>query len=394
MTNMKNILIFSTAYLPFVGGAEIAVKELTDRISGCEFDLITARLDRKLAKFERLGRVNVHRLGFGSKFDKFLLPFLGLWQALRLDKDRHYQIIFSLLASQASIAAAWFKVFCPGKKLILNLQEGDEEEHLKRYALGSDWLYNLLIRPWHLKVFKKADLAIAISGYLKQRALTAGVKCPVEIVPNGVDVKKFSIFNPPAGGQFSNKDLKNKLGIGNDEKIVITASRLVKKNAVGDIIKSLAYLPDSVKLLILGNGPDRKMLEDLAEELKLADRIIFQGAYANDDLPRYLALSDVFVRPSLSEGQGISFLEAMAAGVPVIGTPVGGIPDFLIDGETGLFCQVGSPKSIAEKVKILLDNNELADVIITNAGNLVKKNYDWNLISEKYEKIINCDSGL
>jgi len=380
---MKKILIFSTAYLPYVGGAEIAVKELTDRMLDYEFDLITARLDKKLPNFEKLGRVNVYRIGLGNKFDKFLLPFLGCWRALGLDKSRHYQIIFSLMASQASIAAAWLKMLHSGKKLLLNLQEGDEEEHLKRYVLGSDWLYSRLIKPWHLLVFKKADLVIAISESLKQRAAVNGVKCQLAVVPNGVDLKKFSIFN----FQFSIKDIKNKLGFSENDKVLITASRLVKKNAVDDVIKALEYLPENIKFLILGDGPDRKMLEDLVVKLKLQNRVIFKGAYDNDDLPQYLAIADVFVRPSLSEGQGIAFLEAMAAGVPVVATPVGGIVDFLTDNETGLFCKVNNPQSIAEQVKALLNNKELAEKIKTSASQLVEKDYDWNLIAVKMKKI-------
>ncbi|MDO8592360.1 MAG: glycosyltransferase family 4 protein [bacterium] len=384
---MMNIIIFSTAYLPFWGGAEIAVKELTDRIGGCEFDLITARLDRRLPKFERLGRVNVYRVGLGWRPDKFLLPFLGLWQALRLDKSCHYQIIFSLMASQASIAAAWFKMLCPEKKLLLNLQEGDEEEHLKRYALGSDWLYNRLIKPWHLLVFKKADLVVAISGYLKQRAQASGVKCEIEVVPNGVNMANYEL-------RITNYELRKKLGIGDKEKVVITVSRLVKKNGVEYLIEAMRYLPENVKLIIIGSGELELNLKSKIANLKLAGRVLMLGEIGNQSIPEYLSAADVFVRPSLSEGQGISFLEAMAAGVPIIGTPVGGIPDFLRDGETGLFCKANNPQSIAEQVKALLNNKELADKITASALRLVKEKYDWNFISEKYAKIFHCYSGI
>lgn len=393
---MRKVLIFSTAYLPFIGGAEIAVKELTDRMGDYEFDLITARLDRHLPKHEKIGRVNVFRLGWGGKFDKFLLPGLGLGRALALNRRQNYAIIFSLMASQASIAAVFFKIIQPAKKLILDLQEGDEEEHLKRYTLGSDILYNLLIRPWHLMVFKKADLIIAISNYLRLRALANGAKCPIEVVPNGVNLEKFAIsnfkvnFNPPAGGQ--TLKLKQELNIKETDRILITTSRLVKKNAVDDLIKSLKYLPVNVKLLILGHGPDRQMLDDLTRRLTLENRIIFLGQIGQADLVKYLALADIFVRPSLSEGQGISFLEAMAAGLPVIATPVGGIVDFLRDGQTGLFCEVKNPESIALKVKIYLADKDLTEKIKANASELVKNNYDWNLLALKmktnFEKII------
>ena len=83
---MKKILIFSTAYYPFVGGAEVAVKEITDRISATQFDLITARFRRNLPKVEKIGAVNVYRLGVGVPvLDKLFLPFWGAWFALRLN---------------------------------------------------------------------------------------------------------------------------------------------------------------------------------------------------------------------------------------------------------------------------------------------------------------------
>ncbi|KKS33620.1 MAG: Glycosyltransferase [Parcubacteria group bacterium GW2011_GWC2_42_12] len=397
---MKKILIFSTAYLPLVGGAEIAVKELTDRlagfpaqgaclparqepVSGWDFDLITARIKRQLTAQEKIGRVMVYRVGLGYKLDKFLLPILGLIKAIKLNGRNNYQIIWSIMASQASVAAAFLKIFFSTKKLVLNIQEGDEEEHLKRYVLGNNLLYKILIRPWHLLVFKKADYITAISADLKERARGNGAKATIEIIPNGVDVQRFI-------QEYKIEDLlvlKNKLGKLADNKFIITVSRLVLKNAVDDIIKALKYLPDNVKLLILGAGQDENSLKLLVQELKLGKRILFLGQVGHEELPKYLKISDVFVRPSLSEGLGNAFLEAMASGVPIIATPVGGIVDFLRDGETGLFCEVRNPGSIAEKIKIYLENKALTDKIKINGRELVIKNYDWDLIAKRMEKI-------
>lgn len=387
---MRRILIFSTAYLPHIGGAEVAVKEITERIGDFQFDLITARMDRKIPSTEKMGNINVYRVGFGFKtLDKFILPFLGCLKAAGLHKEGPYAITWSIMASQASIAAAFFKNKFPAVKLLLTLQEGDEEEHLKRYAFGSGFLYRVFIRPWHLLVFKRADYISAISNYLRQRALLYGIKAPVEIVPNGVDIKK---FQAPISN-FQKNEIKQKLGIKEGEKVIITASRLVEKNAVADIIDAMRYLQKSVKLLILGAGPLDKNLKLKTQDLKLQDRVIFFGKYDNDTLPSYLAISDVFVRPSLSEGQGISFLEAMAAGVPIIGTPVGGIPDFLKDPSTssgqatGLFCEIRNPKSIAEKGETLLENNELHQKIIANAKKLVREEYNWDRIVVRMRNI-------
>ena len=102
------VLIFSTAYYPFVGGAEVAIKEITDRAKDIEFDMITARLDSKLACFERIGNVNVYRLGFGLKhFDKWWLMKFGGWKAWWLNRKNKYDVSWSMMASWGGLAAWW-----------------------------------------------------------------------------------------------------------------------------------------------------------------------------------------------------------------------------------------------------------------------------------------------
>ena len=384
--NIKKVLIFSTAYFPFVGGAEVAVKEITNRIDNCVWALITARMDRKLPKQERVGNVDVYRVGTGWKtIDKILLPFLGFLKAVKLHKKNNYDIAWPIMASQASIAAAFFKIFKPKIKLLLTLQEGDEEEHLKRYVSGSNLLYKIFIQPWHLLVFKKADYVTAISNYLKERALKNGVKCEVEVVPNGVNVERFLIDD----FRFSIEEFRNKLGINGDEKVVITTSRLVKKNGIDDLIRAIAQT--TARLLICGIGEEEKELKKLVEDLKIGNRVLFLGQVDHKDLPKYLWMSDVFCRPSLSEGLGNSFLEAMVAGAPVVATSVGGIPDFLQDGKTGWFCKVKDPESIAEKVRYILDERNKDEVrrVVENAGKMVEEKYNWDNIAIKFKEIFN-----
>ena len=108
-------------------------------------------------------------------------------------------------------------------------------------------------------------------------------------------------------------------------------------------------------------------------------------------MPKYLKISDVFARPSLSEGLGNSFLEAMAAGVPVVATAVGGIPDFLKDGETGYFCEVQNPKSLAEAILKFENNPQKTNEIIVNAKKMVLDKYDWSLISRDMKKMFDVN---
>jgi glycosyltransferase involved in cell wall biosynthesis len=396
----KKIIIFSTAYFPFVGGAEVAVKEVTDRILDVEFDMITARLDRKLPKFERIGNINVHRIGFGCPIiDKCYLAFCGYKIAEKLEKEKKYQAIWAIMASHGGLGALSFKKRNKNIPFLLTLQEGDDFKHINNRAF--------LVRNKFRDIFRQADYIQAISNYLADWGKSMGAACPIEVVPNGVDFNKFSIFNfsPPqrdpahneynkVAGQFSINNFKKKLGISESEKVIITISRLVKKNGVGDLIKAMSQLRITnyelpVKLLICGIGEEEKKLKNLAKSLNIENKVLFLGHVPHNELLKYLTISDVFCRPSLSEGLGNVFLEAMATGVPVIATPVGGIPDFLFDGKTGWFCEVKNPKSISEKIKWILEEKNKNDVekVIAVASKLVKEKYDWRKIAIRMRDI-------
>lgn len=383
---MKKILIFSTAYYPAMSGAEIAVDEISRRLPDFQFDLITARLGGKLTKIDKHNNINIYRVGFGFKtLDKFLLPFLGYWQAKKLHQKNKYDIAWSLMASQASIAASFFKKKFPQVKLLLTLQEGDEEEYLERYVFGNKFLYKIFIRPWHLLVFRRANYLTVISRYLKERAQANGVDVPISIVPNGVDLEKFS-------RKFSSEELsglKQEIGKKEGDIFLVQTGRLNYKNALDDVIKALPRLPENVKFLQIGRGEELENLKKLAKELKVEKRVLFIDFLKHEEMIKYLAVSDIFVRPSLSEGLGNSFLEAMMAGLPVIATPVGGIPDFLHDNQTGVFCQIRHPESLAEKVKILIKDKDLRTDIVRQAKKLVQERYNWERVAGDMNNIFN-----
>lgn len=373
---MKKILIFSTAYLPLIGGAEIAVKEIANRLAGdFEFDLICARLKSDLPKREKIGRVNVYRLGWGGSADKYYLAALGHCFAARLHKKNNYCAAWAIMASFGGFAAMFFKKNNPTVPFLLTLQEGDPPDYIKK-RVG-------IFDGWFAQIFACADYVQAISRFLADWARSMGVKKPIEIVPNGVDFDKLQ------GTEIDGRKLKKELGIAPEDKVMVTVSRLVKKNGVGDLIEAVALADSqynlSLKLLILGDGPLRSALELKSE--KSRSRILFLGEIAPDRVAEYLAIADVFARPSLSEGLGIAFLEAMAAGLPVVGTRVGGIPDFLIDRETGLFCEVGNPADLAAKIVSLFNNDNLRQKLIINGKKLTEENYGWPGIAERMKVI-------
>lgn len=388
----RRILIFSLGYYPrFVGGAEVAIKEITDRIphSEMEFDMITLQYDRYLPRHEKIGNINVHRIGWTAKrevtpqtlpwyiaLNKYAYLINALVAARHLHRKHHYDAIWSLMATYNTFAALFFKLSNPAVKFIFSLQDGDPISYLKHRALP---LY-----PFFKMFFTRADKIQAISHYLADWASDMGARCPVTVVPNAVDFTLFSAKVPDEDLQ----ELKSRLKKSSDDTFLITVSRLVRKNAISDIISALAYLPRNIKLLILGDGPLASVLKYQASELKVSDRIQFLGHISHDHMPPYLQISDIFVRPSLSEGLGNSFLEAMAAGLPVIGTNVGGIPDFLKDGETGLFVEVNNPKNLAQKIEKLIKDRESKEYVVRQAQELVRDNYQWPVVAEKMKHIL------
>jgi glycosyltransferase involved in cell wall biosynthesis len=111
------------------------------------------------------------------------------------------------------------------------------------------------------------------------------------------------------------------------------------------------------------------------------------GFLPHQDIPKYFSICDIFIRPSRSEGFGNSFIEAMASGLPVIATPVGGIPDFIDDKETGVFCSPDSPQSIVKAVNILMGNEVLRKTIIENAHKRVNERYGWSQITAQMKAV-------
>lgn len=389
----KRILIFSLAYYPkFIGGAEVAIKEVTDRLNPLEFefDMITLRLDSGLKKVEKIGNVTIHRIGFSGKnkstpdlfrfpwsLNKYFMIFTGFLKAISLHRKNKYDAIWSMMATYNSFAAILFKLKHPEVPYLLSLQEGDPLEHMKKRAKP---LY-----PLFVKIFTKADHIQAISNYLANYAKDMGYKGEVSVVPNAVNFKHFSKRDEDQISAIKtefDKKIYPEDSVKDDDFWIITTSRLVYKNAVDDIVCALAALPSNVKLLILGHGPGKKNLDLLIEELEVKDRIYFLGHVDHDVLPSYLQASDVFVRPSRSEGFGNSFIEAMAAGIPVIATEEGGIVDFLFHKKTGLICGTNDPKDVALKVVMCMKDIELRQEIVENAREMVREKYDWNLISE------------
>ena len=154
------------------------------------------------------------------------------------------------------------------------------------------------------------------------------------------------------------------------------------------MIRALPLLPENVHFIVVGAGPDEMALKKLSRGLRLESRVRFVGHVNHDELPQYLRACDIFVRPSRSEGMGNSFVEAFAAGLPVIATQEGGLSDIIFDEKrnpdmpiTGWAVDKDSPDEIAEAVKNIMEKPEKARAVVATAKQMAIEKYDWDLIA-------------
>lgn len=364
---MARILVFSTAYLPHAGGAEIAIQEITARLGEHQFDLVCARYDKALPKREVMGAVTVHRMGPGIRIvDKLLVPFAGAAFALRGRYDLYWAMMVTY-GSLGAYIAAWFTK----TPIVLTLQEGDPPAYLRRKWFG------LVALSWWFAL-SQSTAVTAISTYLAELAKEFGYEDEPAVIPNGVDLELFGRVAP----------------VQHAGTVLITTSRLVRKNAVDDVIRALPLLPNEVSFAVYGTGPDERKLRALARSLGVGERVRFMGQAAYRELPGALAQADIFIRPSRSEGMGNSFIEAMAAGVPVIATQEGGIKDFLFDAlrnpdreATGYAVDKDAPSQIAQAVLRVEADATGRERTIANARALVRERYQWDAIARSMGEV-------
>ncbi|MFW6130571.1 MAG: glycosyltransferase family 4 protein, partial [Atribacterota bacterium] len=245
-----------------------------------------------------------------------------------------------------------------------------------------------LLYEFCLKIFKhKVDLFLAVSRTVKQK-LISKAKIPenkIKVLYNPINLKEFS---PDNKSKAEIKSEKEKLDIKDIEFVIGFVGRLSKVKGCKYLIKSLQYLDFKYKLLILGDGPERKNLEKLSENLEIRNNVEFLGY--KESVKKYYSLSDLVVIPSLSESFGLVALEAQAMGVPVICSEIPAFKEILSNKKNALFFESQNEKDLTDKIKKIYSEEKLSKKLIRNGLENVK-NYDLetyiNNLTEVYKKI-------
>lgn len=200
-----------------------------------------------------------------------------------------------------------------------------------------------------------AEVSCMIAPTEKVRALLTRyrVSCPVEVVPTGIDLRRFS---QPADAVRARR-LREKLGIPADRFVLVNVGRLAKEKNVEELFACLAELErDDVTLLLVGDGPHRAALEQMAGEMDLRDQVVFAGMVPPAEVADYYRLGDLFVSASTSETQGLTYIEALSAGLPALCRRDDCLAGVIEDGVNGW--QFENGQEFKERLRTYLEEDE------------------------------------
>jgi glycosyltransferase involved in cell wall biosynthesis len=226
---------------------------------------------------------------------------------------------------------------------------------------------------------KKASLIVAVSKYSRDKILEHYdvEEAKIRIIPNGVDVEKFKPTEAAAS--------KRQFNLG-DEPTVLFVGSLVPRKGLPYLVeaaKKIVKQKANTKFVIVGDGPLRKQLDESLNNAGLMGNFVFLGNLKENQLSAVYGTADVFVLPSIQEGQGIVLLEAQACGKPVVAFGEGGVYEAVRDKETGFLVDLGNSEGLADNLLKLLGDDGLRQKMGTAGRRFVTENFTWDLCAQR-----------
>jgi len=389
-----HVLVVSTYYHPVVGGVEIHARQLVRYLHthGFGVEVVTKRVNRGDARRVLIDGVPVRRIrpaGQRRSSGKWLmLP--GLAAKLVATRARYDVIIcvdYRGIGVAAVCAGALFGKPVIAQGEVAGVLAGADTQRTSGLAPESA-VVRWLKAPARA-IYKRADAIVCIGRDLEREAIRAGVpRERVVYLPHGVDLSR---FHPPDAGE--REQLRQDLGWPLDRPIVLFVGRLSIEKGVMDLVEAWQRADRRNALLVLvgpdmvghrwdSGGPARAFVAANG----LADSVRFAGA-TTDPAPFYRA-ADLFVQPSHFEALGNTALEAMASGLPVVTSGVGGLADFCVNGDTAIVHDARSPESLAAALEGALRDASLRDRVAAAGRALVADRFELNALMHRYAGLV------
>lgn len=393
-----NICFVTPEYFPISGGTGAYVYYLSDNLQKFGHNVHVVARDQKDSE-RIINGIKVHYVsGSGNAITKYWKFSRAVSKKL---KELNYQIGFDIIHANLPLVPNFAipdnsskAIVCAvhstwkGEALVTKRDNPNELNPNEKAMLR----FNFLLRSFEKKLMHRSDALIAVSKYtVKELTELYGInKKKIYVIYNGVDVEKFK----PRPNRIK---LRQEFGLDKDKKIVLFVGRLYHRKGLEILLHSIPSVLkefDKVEFVISGTGFKKKesSLRTLAKELKIENSVKFLGYVLDEKLPFLYSASDIFVLPAIYENFPFAILEAQSSGLPVVSTNVGGIPEFLVDGENGFIIEPGDSSQLNQKILKLLKNPELAKNMGRQGRKLTKENLNWKLITRQvidlYQKLL------
>ncbi|MBN2119682.1 MAG: glycosyltransferase family 4 protein [Candidatus Omnitrophica bacterium] len=300
----------------------------------------------------------------------------ALWRIHRFISKEGFDIVHTQ-TSKAGFLGRWAAKLA-GVRIIIHAPHG----HVFYGYFG--WCKSRLIIFLEKLTALITDKIITLTQKGKDDHVLYGIAKPDKFIPihNGINLEEFTDSGKDMVGE------KKKLGLPLDCPVIGTVTRFEPVKANRYFIDSLPRVVEkfpNIKVLLAGEGSQRRDLQRRVENLSLSNNVIFMGM--RKDIPQVLRVMDLFVLSSLNEGLGICLLEAQAMGLPVVATAVGGVPEVVKDGITGILVNARDPKALAEAIIKILDDNSLRRHMSEEAKKFVKDKFSLEQMIEKISRL-------
>lgn len=390
------ILILSTYYHPVVGGSETNARQLATYLQQHGFDVtvLTKRVGRDTPRREVLDGVTIIRVppsGSRSSAQKWLMLPSVFVAMLRLHGT--FDLVFSPDYRGIGVAGILGALLlgrpsAMGTQALGVINARNLDPMLTRLHISTTgWLASLV--RWPLRaIYTQADAYPAITRAIEREALDCGVPASrVHYLPNSVDVRR---FRRPEPGE--REQLRKSLGWPNDKVICLYLARLSREKGLLDLMDAWREVTADDALLHVG-GPDMEghsfnvgpAARAFVEEHAMRDRVRFLGPTSEPET--LLRAADLLVQPSHWEAAPFGVLEAMATGLPVVATRVGGMAEYLTDDVNALLCEPHDPAALARQLRRMIGDPSLRRRLADAGREVVVREFDQAVICDRYAEL-------
>jgi glycosyltransferase involved in cell wall biosynthesis len=380
------VLILNYEYPPLGGGAGVATAALANGLAsrGVNVDVVTSGCSGGKsalpgsAELEEQGRlriyrvpsrrVGVHEAGMLGAASYLLHAFPLVRRLVRTMEYDAVHVFFSLPTGALLPFAA------PRRTPVVLSLRGSDVPGYDPYNRSMQQMHRLLA-PLTRWIWRRASRVVAVCDSLGQLAQRTLPTLGYTVIPNGVDLE---LFHPAPGAGARQTG-------GNGPIRCLAVARLVERKGLGELIRAFALLPRGhFALEIVGDGPDREKLGRLAASLGVASEIRFTGSLDRKAVAERYRAADLFTLPSSAEAFGNVFAEALASGLPVVGSTVGGIPELVEHGVNGLLIDPGQPLALARAIQYLAQDPELRQLMSVRNRAKAEADLEWSQATTRY----------